>query len=161
MGERIAKLFVMEEGAAIPTIKELPARSNCQHPPTHLALAGHESKASALEARVQALEVELRDRNTQLEDRDRTASSDTPRVEAGSIQAIGSKLQTIERKLATIEPTPTPGPDGSSRTATTGAGPPEEPKLTRTILRQEINKSLAAAMIGMAGLLGSADNGGA
>lgn len=55
-----------------------------------------------------------------------------------------------------------PSAVASERTATPkpdpGAGPAE---YNRAVLRQEVNRALAAAMIGMAGLLGGGDGGGA
>lgn len=53
--------------------------------------------------------------------------------------------------------TPTLGSEQASRPVT---GPDEAAQLNRAIMRQEINKALAAAMVGMAGLLDTGNGGG-
>lgn len=239
----------MEKGAGIPTIKELPARCNCEHPPTALAIAEHETKVAALEGRLQALEDKLRDGSAQVKGGDSTETYDSPTAEVDSIQPIGTIFQTIEQRMQErpvetttpitlaegplrhqptsddvgttrsgnkreqlrvpiplpLEPvirwgfnvnrirgfahrtqsrspssdcdgaecedsdsethiTPSTGLNERSVTLRPGpedSSPSEEPELTRAILRQEINKALAAAMVRMGELLGSANNGGA
>lgn len=89
------KLFTMEqEGGAIPTIKESPARCACQHVPT-IAVAGDSNKIQALEARLQALKDRLGDGNTDLE----STGTDQEKSLQDAPQLIESKQATNEPRL--------------------------------------------------------------